>query len=149
MGMKSDALPVSDILRVARSHGAQSVRVFGSRARGDARPNSDLGLLVTMDPELLDLIAIKQDLEELLQVTVDVVTGRSVSPYLRDRVFAEARSFRMTLRTQLAHLHHIRDALGSVREYTRGGRSDFFCVEDGSRCRASRTWRSSARRRKR
>ena len=86
-------LPVSEILRIAHMHGANNVRVFGSRARGDARPDSDLDLLVTLEPNrsLLDLVAIKQDLEDLLDWTVDVVTERGLSPYLRDRVLAEAR----------------------------------------------------------
>jgi uncharacterized protein len=87
-------LPVSEIVRVARLHGAHSVRVFGSRARGDSRPDSDLDLLVTMDPgrSLLDLVAIKQDLEDLLHCPVDVVTERGLSPYLREGVLAEALS---------------------------------------------------------
>ena len=86
-------LPVSDILRVANLHGALTVRVFGSRARGDSRPDSDLDLLVTMEPRrsLLDLVAIKQDLQDLLHYPVDVVTEGGLSPYLRDRVLAEAR----------------------------------------------------------
>ena len=87
------SLPVAEIERVARFHGAQSVRVFGSRARGDAGPESDLDLLVGMEPgrSLLDLVAIKQDLEDLLHMSVDVVSEACLSPYLRDRILAEAR----------------------------------------------------------
>jgi predicted nucleotidyltransferase len=73
-------------------HGARSVRVFGSRARGDAKPDSDLDLLVTLDPgrTLLDLVAIKQDLEDFLRYPVDVVTEGGLSPYLREGILAEA-----------------------------------------------------------
>ena len=82
----------ADILRVARAHGAVRVRVFGSVARGDARPESDIDLLVDLEPgrSLLDLVAIKQDLEDLLGHEVDVVTESAVSPYLRERVLREA-----------------------------------------------------------
>lgn len=87
-------LPIADILRVARSHGAVSVRVFGSRARGDATPGSDLDLLVGLAPgrSLLDVVAIRQDLEDLLGYSVDVVTEGGLSPYLRDRILSEART---------------------------------------------------------
>lgn len=85
-------LPVSDIVRIAGRHGARSVRVFGSRARGDAKPGSDLDLLVTLEPgrTLLDLVAIKQDLEDFLPYPVDVVTEGGLSPYLREGILAEA-----------------------------------------------------------
>lgn len=88
------ALPAADILRVARSHGATSVRVFGSRARGENSPESDLDVLVTMEPDrsLLDVVAIQQDLEDLLGYRVDVVTEGGLSPYLRERILAEART---------------------------------------------------------
>ncbi len=81
-----------DILSIAQSHGARHVEVFGSRARGQARPDSDVDLLVTLEPgrSLLDLIAIKQDIEDLLGLQVDVLTPGSVSPYLRDHVLREA-----------------------------------------------------------
>jgi predicted nucleotidyltransferase len=85
-------LPASELLRVARLHGSTAVRVFGSWARGEQTESSDLDLLVYLEAgrSLLDLIAIKQDLEDLLHFPVDVVTERSLSPALRARILAEA-----------------------------------------------------------
>lgn len=82
----------ADINRIAAAHGARNVRVFGSVGRGEATTSSDLDLLVDMSAgrSLLDLVALGDELEEALGVAVDVVTERSVSPYLRDRVLAEA-----------------------------------------------------------
>lgn len=81
-----------DIIRLAGAHGATRVRIFGSVVRGQARPESDLDFLVDLEPgrSLLDLIAIKQDLEDLLGRAVDVVTEAAVSPYMRDEVVREA-----------------------------------------------------------
>ena len=80
------------ILRVAASHGARDVRVFGSRVRGTAGPDSDVDILVKLEAgrSLLDLIAIKQDLEDLLGCKVDVVTEAAISPYIREQVLNEA-----------------------------------------------------------
>ena len=82
-----------DILRIAASHGARNVRLFGSVARGEDHPNSDLDLLVEMESgrSLLDLVGLGQDLEDLLHRKVDVLTDRSVHPSLRARIFSEAR----------------------------------------------------------
>jgi len=82
-----------DIRRIARNHGAKRLRIFGSQATGTATDSSDLDLLVEFDPgrDLLDLIGLKQDLEELLGFKVDVMTEGSLSPYLRDRILEEAR----------------------------------------------------------
>ena len=61
---------------LAERRGARNIRVFGSVARGEAGPESDLDLLVEMEPgrSLLDHIALIQDLEEVLGCRVDVVT---------------------------------------------------------------------------
>ena len=73
-------------------YGARDVRVFGSRVRGTARPDSDVDILVKLEAgrSLLDLIAIKQDLEDLLGCKVDVVTEAAISPYIREQVLNEA-----------------------------------------------------------
>jgi len=63
---------------LAERRGARNIRVFGSVARGEAGPESDLDLLVEMEPgrSLLDHIALIQDLEEVLGCRVDVVPRR-------------------------------------------------------------------------
>jgi predicted nucleotidyltransferase len=83
----------NDILRIAAQYGARNLRVFGSVARGDDRAHSDVDLLVDMDPDrsLLDVVGLGQDLEELLDRKVDVLTGASLHPALRDRILAESR----------------------------------------------------------
>ena len=82
------------ILQIAASHGARDVRIFGSMARGEARPDSDLDLLVKLDPgqSLLDIIALKQDLEDLIGRKVDVLTEAAISPYIREQVLKNAIS---------------------------------------------------------
>jgi uncharacterized protein len=89
-----DLAECEDISRIASAHGARNVRVFGSVVRGEAGATSDLDLLVEMAEgrSLLDLVALGADLEEALGRVVDVVTEKSLSPYLRDRVLAEAVS---------------------------------------------------------
>lgn len=81
-------------MRLAREHGAQNIRLFGSAARGEEDAESDLDLLVDMEEgrSLVDHVALKQDLEDLLGREIDVVTERSLHPRLRERVLREAVS---------------------------------------------------------
>jgi predicted nucleotidyltransferase len=62
---------------ISRRHRARSVSVFGSVARGEDRPGSDIDFLVEFEPgaSLLDLMAIQDDLEALLACCVDVVSA--------------------------------------------------------------------------
>ncbi len=80
------------ILGIAARHGARNVRVFGSVARGDAGPDSDVDFLVEMDADrsLLDHVGLVQDLEDFLGRKVDVVSERALHWFIRDRVLAEA-----------------------------------------------------------
>jgi predicted nucleotidyltransferase len=70
------------------------VRIVGPVARGEARPESDVDLLIEMDSERnwLDLIERSQHLETLLQRTVDILTEQGLSPYLEQQIHAEAVS---------------------------------------------------------
>jgi uncharacterized protein len=81
-----------DILRIAKNYGAYNVRVFGSVARGEADSESDIDLLVNMEPgrSLLDLCGLLADLEDLLGCNVDVVTEDGLRERIRARVLKEA-----------------------------------------------------------
>lgn len=64
----------AEIMQIAKRYGAKDIRIFGSFARGENKPESDADFLVSMEGSLLRRIAFMQDLEELL----GVVTERSV-----------------------------------------------------------------------
>jgi len=80
------------VLDLAARHGARNVRVFGSIARDEATPASDVDLLVNMDAgrSFLDLCALGDDLEDLIGRKVNVVTEPGISRFLRARVLGEA-----------------------------------------------------------
>jgi len=82
----------AEVLGAAARHGARNLRVIGSVARGEARPDSDLDLLVDLDKgrSLLDHAALVIELETLLGCKVDVATEQGLRPRVRDRVLAEA-----------------------------------------------------------
>jgi predicted nucleotidyltransferase len=82
-----------EILRIAARHGARNVRIFGSVARGEERADGDVDVLGGYGPDcsLLDIVGLSQDLEELLDRKVDVLTGASLHPALRDRILGESR----------------------------------------------------------
>jgi predicted nucleotidyltransferase len=81
-----------EILKIAARHGAYNVRIFGSIARGEADKNSDLDVLVELEPgrSLFDLGGMLMDLEHLLGCKVDVVTVKGLRKRIRERVLKEA-----------------------------------------------------------
>lgn len=82
----------AEILQIAAKHGAKNVRVFGSVARGEAGPKSDIDFLVEMESgrSLFDLGGLLMDLQELLGVDVDVVTVNGLRLRIKDQVLREA-----------------------------------------------------------
>ena len=81
-----------EILRISAKHGAHNVRILGSVARGEADLESDIDVLVDLEPgrNLLDSGGLLMELQELLRCQVDVVTEQGLRPRIRDRVLAEA-----------------------------------------------------------
>ena len=80
------------IVRIAARHGASQVRLIGSVARGEARPDSDVDLLVTWSEgtSLLDQAALMLELESLLGRKVDIASDGWVKPSIRESVYRDA-----------------------------------------------------------
>ena len=94
-GMTLDDLRArrDEILRLAEKHGASNVRVFGSVARGEARPDSDVDFIVSFRPKtsIFDQIGLWQDLQELLGCEIDLIAdhpsgGRVMRAALKEAV---------------------------------------------------------------
>ena len=81
-----------EALRIAARYGAHNIRIFGSVARGEADQDSDVDVLVDMEPgrSLLDLGGLLMELQELFGRPVDVVTETGLRPRIRERVLREA-----------------------------------------------------------
>lgn len=113
-----------EILAIAARHGASNVRVFGSVARHEARPDSDIDMLVELEPgrTLLDHAGLIIDLESLLGCKVDVATERALKPHIRERVLLEATP---AMRRDAARLRDILMAIERITSETRAGRATF------------------------
>ena len=80
------------IVAIAARHGATEVRLIGSMARGEARPDSDVDLLVKWRPgsSLFDQAALMLELEELLGRKVDIASDGWLRPRVRESVYRDA-----------------------------------------------------------
>ena len=93
MGIKELIRPKRDkILEIALRHGAKNIRVFGSVARGEAGPDSDIDFLIDVGTVRSSWFpaGLILDLEDLLKRKVEVITEASLYHALKDRILKEA-----------------------------------------------------------
>lgn len=81
------------LIDILSRHDASRIALFGSRARGEERPDSDLDVLVTFEAakSLLTLVAIEREISEKLDLKVDLLTEASLSPHLRDSILSQLK----------------------------------------------------------
>lgn len=88
-------LPEAEITEICRRHQVKELSIFGSAARGELRPDSDIDLLVDFLPEarpgLLGLSALSRELSELLGRQVDLAVKPALKPLIRPQVLAQAQ----------------------------------------------------------
>jgi predicted nucleotidyltransferase len=87
-------LPEAEIAEICRRYQVRELALFGSAARGEMRPDSDIDMLVDYFPDahpsLLDLIRLKDELSDLLGRPVDLGVKRALKPRYKDHILAEA-----------------------------------------------------------
>jgi uncharacterized protein len=84
----------SEQIRIlAREYGISHLSLFGSYARGTARPDSDIDLLYERAPgarlSLFRLLDLKKELETQLQRSIDIVTREAIHPRLRESILED------------------------------------------------------------
>ena len=79
---------IRKLIAILKKHGIRTIKIFGSYARGDAKPGSDLDMIVEFSKRksLLELVGIEQELEDALGIKVDLLTRESISPYLIEKI---------------------------------------------------------------
>ncbi|MEQ8971198.1 MAG: nucleotidyltransferase family protein [Coleofasciculus sp. C1-SOL-03] len=80
------------ILAISAKYGAYNIRLFGSYARGEATNNSDIDFLMDMETgkSLLNRIALKQELEDLLGKKVDIAKPENLHESIQSQILKEA-----------------------------------------------------------
>lgn len=81
------------LVKILVGHGARTIKIFGSYARGEARPDSDLDVIVEFNEvkSLLELVGIEQELEDKLGIKVDLLTEGFISPHIIEEIEKECK----------------------------------------------------------
>jgi predicted nucleotidyltransferase len=74
---------------ILKRNGVVKAGIFGSYARGEAKKRSDIDMLIKFKGSLLDLVRIERVLKTKLGKKVDLLTYKSISPYLKEQILNE------------------------------------------------------------
>jgi hypothetical protein len=79
------------IIQILKDQGARKISIFGSYVRGEEKPESDIDVIVEFSDRksLLELVRIERELSKALGIKVDLLTQKSISPYLIDTIRKE------------------------------------------------------------
>ena len=91
--MEAFALNTSKLVEICRANDAEMVALFGSMARGEGSPDSDVDLLVRFGrrKSLLALVRLERELTSALGRKVDLLTEAAISPFIRKRVMDDLK----------------------------------------------------------
>jgi hypothetical protein len=86
------------VITLYNKYHVKTLRIFGSMARGESRIDSDVDLLVTFSKpiSLLQMVGLERELSTIIGRKVDLLTTKSVSRYLRNRILKESRQIYAT-----------------------------------------------------
>lgn len=89
--MSNFPFDIDKLIDMCRQNDVAMVGIFGSQARGEARDQSDIDLLIKFSKRksLLKVVALERQLSEALGKKVDLLTEAALSPYLRDRILRD------------------------------------------------------------
>lgn len=83
-----------EVKPVMQKYGVKSAGLFGSYARGDARADSDVDILVSLGSKplsLWDFVAFKNELSDILKKTVDLISDKAIIPYFKDYIYKDLK----------------------------------------------------------
>lgn len=80
------------LAEICQRHDVARLRLFGSRARGDASPRSDVDLIVDFSAPkgFFELIRLEDELRDFFQVDVDLITESGLSPHFAVPILSES-----------------------------------------------------------
>ena len=91
--MEAIGFDTKELIRICRQNDAIMIGLFGSAARGEASPKSDIDLLLKFSKpkSLLDLVRLERELSGQLGRKIDLLTEAALSPYLREKIMQELK----------------------------------------------------------